>query len=60
MKKSSRTLILAQVGHKPGTHGKPGKLREFEKLLKYQGILREMKIVAEKPGKLMKNVKHAA
>ena len=26
-----------QGGHKPGKHGKPGKLREFEKLSKCQG-----------------------
>ena len=29
-------------GHKSGKHGKPGKLREFEKLSKYQGKLREI------------------
>ena len=29
-------------GHKPGKHGKPGKLREFEKLSKSQGKLREI------------------
>ena len=44
-----------QGGHKPGKHGKPGKLREFEKLLKSQGKLRENSgksiIFAEKPGK---------
>ena len=28
-----------QGGHKPGKHGKPGKLREFEKLSKSQGNL---------------------
>ena len=31
-----------QGGHKPGKHGKPGKLREFEKLSKSQGKLREI------------------
>ena len=30
--------MQCQGGHKPGKHGKPGKLREFEKLLKSQGI----------------------
>ena len=29
-------------GHKPGKHGKPGKLREFEKLSKSQGKRREI------------------
>ena len=29
-------------GHKPGKHGKPGKLREFEQLLKSQGKLRNL------------------
>ena len=33
---------VSQGGHKPGKHGKPGKLREFEKLLKSQGKLREI------------------
>ena len=31
-----------QGGHKPGKHGKPGKLREFEKLSNSQGKLREI------------------
>ena len=31
-----------QGGHKPGKHGKPGKLREFEKLSLSQGKLREI------------------
>ena len=31
-----------QGGHKPGIHGKPGKLREFEKLSESQGKLREI------------------
>ena len=31
-----------QSGHKPGRHGKPGNLREFEKLSKSQGKLREI------------------
>ena len=31
-----------QGGHKPGKHEKPGKLREFEKLSKSQGKLREI------------------
>ena len=34
-------FIKVQGGHKPGKHGKPGKLREFEKLPKSQGKLRE-------------------
>ena len=29
-------------GHKPEKHGKPGKLREFGKLSKSQGELREI------------------
>ena len=35
-------LPIDQSGHKPGKHGKPGRLREFEKLLKSQGKLREI------------------
>ena len=31
-----------QGDHKPGQHGKPRKLREFEKLSKSQGKLREI------------------
>ena len=31
-----------QAGHKPGKHGKPRKLREFEKLSNSQGKLREI------------------
>ena len=31
-----------QGSHKPGKHGKPGKLREFQKLSKSQGKLREI------------------
>ena len=34
--------LLQQGGHKPGKHGKLGKLREFEKLSKSQGKLREI------------------
>ena len=34
--------MLSRVGYKPGKHGKPGKLREFEKLSKFQGKLREI------------------
>ena len=30
-------FVLLQGGHKPGKQGKPGKLREFEKLSKSQG-----------------------
>ena len=32
----------SQGGHKPGRHGKPGKLWEFEKLSKSQGKLMEI------------------
>ena len=39
---SDRPILLEQGGHKPGKHGKPGKLREFGKLLKSQGKLREI------------------
>ena len=35
-------IRLIQGGHKPGKRGKPGKLREFEKLSKSQGKLREI------------------
>ena len=34
--------VNEQGGHKPGKYGKPGKLREFEKLSKSQGKLREI------------------
>ena len=33
----SRETSNVQGGHKPGKHGKPGKLREFENLSKTQG-----------------------
>ena len=32
-----RNAFHFQGGHKPGKHGKPRKLREFEKLSKSQG-----------------------
>ena len=51
----SYTNLPMQSGHKPGKHGKPGKLREIEKLLKSQG---KSFIFAEKPGKLMKNARY--
>ena len=35
---------------------KPGKLREFEKLSKSQGKLRQILIFVEKPGKLRENL----
>ena len=35
-------VIFKQSGHKPGKHGKPGKLREFEKLSKSLGKPREI------------------
>ena len=35
-------LLTKQGGHKPGKHGKPGKLREFKKLSTSQGKLREI------------------
>ena len=37
----SFSLPTFQGGHKPGKHGKSGRLREFEKLSKSQGKLRE-------------------
>ena len=49
---------LFQGGHIPGKYGKPGKLREFEKLSKSQGKLREILIFVEKPGKLLEDVKY--
>ena len=42
---------LIQGSHKPGKHGKPGKLREFEKLSKSQGKLREIFIFCGKTWK---------
>ena len=36
----NRPCMDVQGGHKPGKRGKPGKLREFEKLSKSQGKLR--------------------
>ena len=47
-----------QGGHKPGKHRTPRKLREFEKLSKSQGKLREILIFVEKPGKLRENEKY--
>ena len=44
-----------QGGHKPE---KPRKHREFEKLSKFQGELREILIFVEKPGKLKENVEY--
>ena len=44
-------LICNKGGHRPGKHGKPGKLREFEKLSKSQGKLRETWIFVEKTWK---------
>ena len=41
-KELETTSALWQGGHKPGKHGKPGKLRESEKLSKSQGKLREI------------------
>ena len=45
---------LVQGGHKPGKHGKPGKLKEFEKLSKSQGNLNFCRKNLENSGK-MKN-----
>ena len=50
--------VVLQGGHKPGKHGKPRKRREFEKLSKSQGKLREILYFVEKPGKLRENVKY--
>ena len=36
---SPMNSVVNQGGHKPGKHGKPGKLREFKKLSKSQGNL---------------------
>ena len=44
-------MLFQQGGHKPGKHGKPGKLRESEKLSKFQGKLREILIFIEKTWK---------
>ena len=40
-----------QGGHKPGKHGKPGKLREFEKLSKSHGKRREFEFFVGKTWK---------
>ena len=45
------THLNGQGGHKPGKHGKPGKLREFEKLSKSQGKLRKIWTFVEKTWK---------
>ena len=50
--KGFRPWYTEQGGHKPG------KLREFEKLLKSQGKLKEIFYFAEKPGKLRENVRY--
>ena len=42
VKSFNNVMSFSQGGHKPGKHGKPGKLREFEKLSKSQGKLREI------------------
>ena len=42
---------MVQGGHKPGKHGKPRKLREFEQLSKSLGKLREILLFAEKTWK---------
>ena len=42
---------VKQGGNKPGKHRKPGKLREFEKLSKSHGKLREILIFVEKTWK---------
>ena len=47
---------MFQGGHKPGKHGKPGKLSEFEKLLNSRGMLREILVFVEIPGKSRENV----
>ena len=43
--------VNEQGGHKPGKHGKPGKLREFEKSSKSQEKLREILTFVEKTWK---------
>ena len=40
-----------QGGHNPGKHGKPGKLRKFEKLSKSQGKFMEIRIFHSKTWK---------
>ena len=47
----STKYVVLQGGHKPGKHGKPGKLKEFEKLSKSQGRLGEFGIFVEKTWK---------
>ena len=43
---------INQGGHKPGKHGKPGKLKEFEKLSKSQGNLNFCRKNLENSGKM--------
>ena len=50
-------MCKLQGGHRPGKHGKPGKLREFEKLSKSQGNLNFCRKNLENSGK-MKNMGH--
>ena len=48
---------MVQGGHKNGKHGKPEQLREFEKLLKSQGNLREIFYLCRKTWKTQRKCK---
>ena len=55
---TNMAAAIEQGGHKPGKHGKPGKLREFEKLSKSQESQGNLNLCRKKPGNSgkMKNV----
>ena len=52
MMKVCEHVYMYQGGHKPGKHGKPGKLREFENLSKSQGNLDFCRKNLENSGKM--------
>ena len=51
-------LPFIQGGHKPGKHGKPGKLREFENCQNLRENSGKSELFQKKPGKLRENEKH--
>ena len=50
--------FITRGGHKPGKHRKAGKLRQFEKLMKSQGKLEEIRIFVENLENSRKMVKY--